>query len=105
MESPRRVSQQELAAACDMTQATVSRLLAGQEPKSGDLFRIADFFSVPMEWLITGELPRQENVKVAEEAESYLAVQKLTRKEMEEIHEALEDLHKKFDDLRAKLKK
>lgn len=104
MESPKKVSQQELAEACGMTQATVSRLLAGQEPKSGDLLRIAQFFSVSMEWLLIGDEAREPlSMKVAQDVATYHAPQKLAEKAKLKIMEALDDYQESLDQLKARV--
>jgi transcriptional regulator with XRE-family HTH domain len=103
MEAPKKISQQELAAACSMTQATVSRLLNGQEPKSRDLLAIARFFQVPMEWLMTGENPSFENVKVAEAAVEYKGTSKLTKEGMVKIYDALEDLGELLEKMKSEI--
>ena len=48
------ITQQALAEKTGLTQATISRLLHGQDPKAQDLYKLSDFFSAPMDWLLVG---------------------------------------------------
>ena len=104
MEAPRKVTQQELASACNMTQATVSRLLRGQDPSGIDLYRISQFFSVPMEWLLFGDIPDENKVKVAETVVEYQTFNTLTQESMEKIYEALKVATEEIEEMKQNLK-
>jgi transcriptional regulator with XRE-family HTH domain len=59
-----------LAEHIGVPQSSVSRWLAGSEPRSDRLFEIAKFLNVDVKWLMTGE-GRMEPEKLSENAESY----------------------------------
>lgn len=53
----RGVSQRALADECNLSPGAVTQYAQGRTPKAEELLRIARFFGVTMEWLLTGEDP------------------------------------------------
>ncbi len=51
----RGVSQRVLASECDLSPGAVTQYTQGRTPKAEELHRIARYFGVTMEWLLTGE--------------------------------------------------
>lgn len=59
----RGVSMRVLAQATDIPSSTLSEWTAGREPKLGEpVVRLARFFGVSLEYLVTGKEPEQEIV-------------------------------------------
>lgn len=50
----RKLTQQSLADAVGVSQATVFKWLNGTLPRSGELYRLAKFLGKPMEWMMEG---------------------------------------------------
>ena len=61
----RRVSAKEISQTTGIPASTISQWLSGstQEPKPEALLKLARFFSVSVEFLITGEHPEVEAIK------------------------------------------
>lgn len=65
----RGITQIMLAEGIGAGQPTVSRYLAGQLPKAGELVKLARFFDVPMEILVGEDVVREDSDKAERQAE------------------------------------
>jgi transcriptional regulator with XRE-family HTH domain len=66
------VSQRIIAAECDLSPAAVTQYTQGRTPKADELLRIAKYFGVTMEWMLTGETSSaQESFGLREEPATY----------------------------------
>lgn len=48
------LNQADVAVHCDISEPSISRYISGRTPKAHELHRLAQFFGVSMEWLLTG---------------------------------------------------
>lgn len=67
----RGVSQRVIASECDLSPGAVTQYTQGRTPKAEELLRIAKYFGVTMEWLLTGEAAAEPSSVLREEMPVY----------------------------------
>lgn len=97
------LSRAELARRAEVTEASISRYLAGKtEPRSAELLRMARVLGVTMEWLLTGKDVGGSDLVLREPPSPYGSVKKIDRvqRRINEVIRELEDLRNEISEQR-----
>jgi transcriptional regulator with XRE-family HTH domain len=86
----RGITQQQLAAAVGITQASISRYLNGRTPKAKELFTLAEFFRVRADELIG--TPDQSAMPIAKRLARLRIARQLTYRQLAELLELSESM-------------
>jgi transcriptional regulator with XRE-family HTH domain len=99
------VNQSEIVKACGFQTGTVSRYFSGDSvPKAMELYKLAKYFGVSMEWLLVGDEEREpESLKTNKAVIPYEVKGKLSQKSLEMIFSALEDFQSTLDRVKETL--
>lgn len=95
-------SQIAVAEACDISGASMTRYLSDRVPKAQELYRLAKYFGVSMEWLLTGEEEGNGRLeplvaKVSEQSVKYQAKKKHASEELRQIRAMLEKIERDLE--------